>query len=444
MLRPLKKNLDSAMRSAYLRFGKAITLLTFAIISAQPSYAINLLQAYDAALTNSDILRSSIATKQAAQAQTDVARGAWLPQVSGNIGASSAFGDLPYRQKSTVNVDWGISVSQSIINPGLNTQIELAEIEALRSDVNFESTNLQLLADVAKTYLAVLNAKEQISATNALITFLQSQRKTISAQYEVGLVTRSTVEQVQAQLDSAKAQLAANQAAVNIALSDFYRVTGQSQAPSLSPGKRSLPQLASQDIDYWITQALRYNLQIQNSELNYASADKQVDAAKAAQQPTMNLQGSYGGRVDDGFNNDSGRISLNLNIPIYTGGANMARSKAAAYGRESARYQKNAATYQVEQQVRSLFLNLQAQKAQIAALAQSIKSNQVALESLQAGYEVGTQTIAEVLNAFANLRTSQQSYTLARQNYLLGFINFKQAVGTLSLEDLKKINNALR
>ena len=85
-----------------------------------------------------------------------------------------------------------------------------------------------------------------------------------------------------------------------------------------------------------------------------------------------------------------------------------------------------------------------AEKARVTALKQSVKSNQTALEATEAGFEVGTRTTVDVLDARRRLFEAQTNYARSRYDYILNVLQLQFATGTLDRADLEQINASLR
>ena len=81
--------------------------------------------------------------------------------------------------------------------------------------------------------------------------------------------------------------------------------------------------------------------------------------------------------------------------------------------------------------------------ARVAARRQGITSSQSALDATQAGYEVGTRNIVDVLNAQNQLFTSQRDYANSRYDYVLNMLRLKQQAGQLSPGDINSIDSWL-
>ncbi len=78
------------------------------------------------------------------------------------------------------------------------------------------------------------------------------------------------------------------------------------------------------------------------------------------------------------------------------------------------------------------------------ALKASTVSAQSALEATEAGFEVGTRTMVDVLTSQRDLYRTLSSYASTRYNYVLSGLQLKQAAGTLTREDLLQVNSWLR
>jgi outer membrane protein len=96
-----------------------------------------------------------------------------------------------------------------------------------------------------------------------------------------------------------------------------------------------------------------------------------------------------------------------------------------------------------ERETRDAYLGVIAEKARVSALKQAVKSNQTALEATEAGFEVGTRTTVDVLDARRRLFESQRDYARSRYDYLINIVRLKSAAGLLTAPDLAQINGFL-
>jgi outer membrane protein len=81
--------------------------------------------------------------------------------------------------------------------------------------------------------------------------------------------------------------------------------------------------------------------------------------------------------------------------------------------------------------------------SRVQARKQSIVSSQSALDATQAGYEVGTRNVVDVLNAQNTLFAAQRDYYNSRYDYILNLLRLKEQAGLLSPEDVITLDSFL-
>jgi outer membrane protein len=81
--------------------------------------------------------------------------------------------------------------------------------------------------------------------------------------------------------------------------------------------------------------------------------------------------------------------------------------------------------------------------SRIAARTQSIISSKSSLDATQAGYEVGTRNVVDVLNAQNTLFGAQRDYANSRYDYILNMMRLKEQAGLLSPEDVMRLDSSL-
>jgi outer membrane protein len=99
---------------------------------------------------------------------------------------------------------------------------------------------------------------------------------------------------------------------------------------------------------------------------------------------------------------------------------------------------------EVDKNVRDAFRAVNQTIARVKALKTAIVSTQSALEATQAGYEVGTRTIVDVLNRQRDLYAAQRDYAVARYQHLVASLALKQAAGNITREDVQQVNALLK
>ena len=137
-------------------------------------------------------------------------------------------------------------------------------------------------------------------------------------------------------------------------------------------------------------------------------------------------------------------FSVRMDAPLYTGGFVSAERKIAQQeliqAQENLLYTQRSTT----QQARSQHLKVHTNSARVEARAQGIVSARSALEATEAGYDVGTRNIVDLLISQRLLYRAQRDYANARYDYILSMLNLKEVAGLLSPDDINKLNTWMK
>ena len=134
---------------------------------------------------------------------------------------------------------------------------------------------------------------------------------------------------------------------------------------------------------------------------------------------------------------------MQFSLPIFAGGGTSSRVREAVYLHRASREQLQRVTRETERQSRDAYLGVLAEESRVQALEQAVASSRTALEATQAGFDVGTRTIVDVLNSQFSLYVAITNYYQSRYDYILNVLRLKQAAGTLQVQDLEEIDQFL-
>ena len=96
-----------------------------------------------------------------------------------------------------------------------------------------------------------------------------------------------------------------------------------------------------------------------------------------------------------------------------------------------------------ERATRDAYMSINSDISRVQALRQALESSQVALQATEAGFEVGTRTTIDVLDARRLLFQAQTNYYRSRYDYIIAVLQLKLAAGSLSVDDLQEVNGRL-
>jgi outer membrane protein len=100
---------------------------------------------------------------------------------------------------------------------------------------------------------------------------------------------------------------------------------------------------------------------------------------------------------------------------------------------------QRAAVREAQNAFRAVLAGIQ----EVQAFDQAEISAESALEATQAGFEVGTRTIVDVLIAQQRRFQAQRDNSVARHAYIVRHLRLKSVAGLLSSEDLRVVNQLL-
>ncbi|MAS09489.1 TolC family outer membrane protein [Salinisphaera sp.] len=459
------------------------TVAAFAALALWPGAAAfaaqNLLDTYDQALRNDTELLSARAESGAASARYRQARGQLLPQLSatanysqvtqdqrfestdgdGGFGGAAGFFGGDSGESTSDQQSYSLDLTQPLFNW---TAWQNKDAAAARSDeaaLSLSMAEQQLIVRVAEAYFDVLAARDALTAAREQQRSINSQLDRAQAAFEAGLDPITDQQEAQSSLDSAivdaidaENQLAASRDAL-IAL------TGR--APDALSGidvDEDMPDKTA-EVDHrnredWLAVALERSPQVAASRAAWRAAREDIAAQRGGHLPTLNLVGSVGrseqlspfgaGSGQLNIINETQSIGLQLEMPLFSGGATRAAVSEAEYNAEQARLDLIAARRQLLIDINDAHRSVATTARRLAALDRAIASGETALEAAQAGYRLGNRTILDVIEAQITLVQRRADRKQAWYDHALARLRLRRAAGVLDFNELARINARLR
>ncbi len=428
---------------------KAYRLLLAGMVAAlfgQPVGAEDLLQVYHQSMESDPALKAAAASRQATQEAKPQARALLLPSVGVTASRGSTFGVVGVSTGSDGGNthSYAIGLTQPVYNRASQVQQRLAEETIKQADTDFNNAQNDLILRVAQGYFGVLAAIDNLTFATAEKNAFARQLEQANRRFEVGLATITDVYDAQARFDGAvSSEIDAINKLAN-ARELLRQLTGQDYAQlNLLSERMPLALPNPNDPEQWVRMALDNNLTLRSAGFGVEQARENIQLQKAGHYPSLDLNANRAD-VDTAFTRTiSSQVNLQLTIPLYSGGAVSSRSRQVAYNYEASRQNLENLQRDAVRTVRNAYRGQETSISQIKALDQTRVSTRSALEATQAGYEVGTRTIVDVLNAERNVYLAEREYAAARYSYIANFLVLKQAAGQLSEEDMVEINGWL-
>ncbi len=430
---------------------KLIPLLFCPLLGFSTAHGENLIQVYEAALTNDAQIRAARASRNSAMEAKPQARAQLLPTIGLSADAYQTHSDI--KDAGAGSEDYGsssasISLSQPIFRREYWIQLTQADQQVERAEAQLSSAEQTLMVRTAQAYFNVLSAQDTLEFAKAETEAISRQLDQAKQRFEVGLIAITAVHEAQAAYDQSRADLIAAENALGDAWEALREII-HVRVPSLAALTPDLPlnPPQPQDIEQWSSMAQQQNLDIMAAQKDMEIARENVSFQGAGHLPTLDLVGSHS--VDRtgsslGTDADTSSIGVELNIPLFAGGGVMSRTRQAEYDLEVAQEGLDAKRRAVDRQVRDAYRGVLASISQVEALKASTLSAQSALEATEAGFEVGTRTMVDVLSSQRDLYRTRSNYANVRYNYILSGLLLKQAAGILTRNDLERVNGWLQ
>jgi len=458
-----------------MRF-RSLPLAVLLALGAPAVHADDLMQIYQEARTSDPTLAGAEATKLATDENVDQARSALLPQIAAALsftrttGGSNSPSFVPdpndpnggnelvlATSETAYSRSLGTTLDQSLVDVSRWTALKSSKYIAQAGSATYDAAQQSLLINTAQTYFQVLTSLDALKYADANEKALNRQLEQAQQRFEVGLAAITDVNDAKAQHDAAVASVIFNQNQVDQAREAVRQLTNK-EPGEFKKLRENLPldHPNPDDPKAWVELALHQNPTLTSSSFQVEAANQNINTARAGHLPVLNAQLGYsraptwadtdfrGGTFHSSSDPKWGSsVGVVLSVPIFSGGFTQSRVRQAIYNRDFAQDQYEVTRRQVEAATRNNFRSVIAGASEVEATKAAVVSAQSSVEATQAGYEVGTRTIVDVLISQQTLLQAQSNYSTARHTFVINGLLLKQAAGVIEVKDLELINALL-
>ena len=345
--------------------------------------------------------------------------------------------------------------SQPLFDMSKWYRYKAAKTASKRSEITFAGQQQALILRSAEAYFDILQAVDTLSTRQAEEKAFSHQLEQIKQKFDVGLTAITEVHEAQAVYDNAIANRLTAEGNLNISFEALEVLTGRS-FDELSPLKTDFPTRGPtpNNRNEWEQMALEKNIDLLVAKFTETESQYNYQSSKSGHYPTLNANARYSDNEQGGFNENNPRINpdrltetfsvgVELDIPIFNGLDTSSKRRQAKHELHESEERRKKARRDAIQNTRTKFMNLTTFVATIKARKQAIVSNTSALEATQAGYEVGTRDLVDVLNAQRNLFRAKNDYSDTLYSYIMTSLELKEAAGILNPDDIDKLDSWL-
>jgi len=427
--------------------------------------AVDLIGVYELAQSHDAEIRAAEQRLSAAGEIPVQARASLLPTVTASVGATqgsstTTIAGTELDSEDTDTERWGVTLRQSIYDDANYGRLDRGRAEFSVAEAQYREAWQAFLFRVSQRYFDVLTALDSVRFAKAEETALKRQFEQAEQRFEVGLAAVTDMHEARAVYDAARARVITAENAVEDARDALREVAGawfENFARLAQDIPLEMPQPA--DVEEWVARALELNPQLlqQRSQVDVAQADLRI--ARAGHLPTLGLEAGYTNFTNNEWvgrdpatqeplgsatlENDSWEVGITLNIPIFSGFATQSRRHQAGFSLRAADATLSQTERSIKRQTETAFRAIVAGIQEVEARRQALVSADSALEATNAGFEVGTRTIVDVLNAEQRFFQAERNYSDARHQFILNQLRLRQSAGVLEEDDLAWVNQLL-
>ena len=427
----------------------AAAFFAAAVMVAVPNLASaeGLASIYEQARSSDPQFQQDIADLNARQELLPQAKAGLRPNASLN----STFDAIDNRNTNDQyrELTYGISLRQPLYRHSRSQAVDQADAQVSQAQAEFAFAEQELILRVAERYFAVLDAREALDAAEANLEAIQRQLDQAEQRFEVGVIARTDVEEARAQADLARAERLQAEDDLASQREELRELTNRApgELDAVRSGISLTPPEPAESAS-WRAQAEEENRQLAAARFAAQAAMEGIDVQRGGRLPTADLVAGYNRSREYGKNGreaEANRLSagVELNVPLYQGGEVSSGIREAQFRYTEAREALEQTRRTVARNAANAYRGVLTALERVRALDQARVSTRTAVEATEAGFEVGTRTIVDVLNAQRELFNAERDYEQARHAYLLNTLRLQQAAGTLTEADLERVNALL-
>lgn len=423
-----------------LKIGIAAAFMIFGYSSVSAQQQVSLQEAIKQALQNKAEAKKAALQIKKAEYKIDEARAGALPQISATAGLTYnpviqesllEFGGE--RIRAQLGQPWvstaSVQVQQAIFDQRVFTGLKAAKSTREFYVLNAQLTNEQIIENVATAYYQVFVQVENLKTIEVSYTNTEKVRNVIKSLVNNGLAKAIDLDRTNVQLTNigSSKQTLINSVELSKNALKFYM--GVPISTDIELEEKSIepkPELLASNVNL----DDRTEIRVLNKNRELLQFNKK--ATEAYLYPTVGLVANYGwgGQgskfpLTNGINNgvlwsDYSAIGLNVNIPIFTGGATKAKIQQAEIDIQDLDVDIQNTQLSLSLDYKNAITNMENSIINIQSMKDNVDLAERVQQNTQSNYQYGLATLTEVLD-------SENALTQAKQNYSNALLDYKQA-----------------
>jgi outer membrane protein len=428
--------------------------------------AEDLLDIYREAVANDPVLATAEARRLVVAEGVPQARAALLPQLSAGLSLqqfhpgyagvtneNSANPDIASGGGHSRQRDLSFTLDQTVLDLSKFARERQAKLTAEAQNATYEGELQDLFVRATTAYFNVLVAQDQVEVFRSYEDAYKQQYDQATTLFKQGLAPQADLTQSEAYYLYIKSSRVDAETALKDARRALQQLTGK-QPGTLKTLRDDIPmeRPSPDNADAWVEQAMRQNPSVLAASRLVRADEHSINAARAGHLPTLNLAvgydkaGAWSNRLPGTASYGTGTttVGLVLAVPIFSGGLTQSQVRQAIHQRDADQGDLESVRRQTARDTYNYFNLVEAGIEQVKDARNAVDSAKKALASMRAGYDIGTQSLTNVVVAIQTLAEIRSQYTALRHQFILNKLLLKRTVGAATLQDVEDINRLLQ
>ncbi|WP_226805089.1 TolC family protein [Agriterribacter humi] len=351
----------------------------------------------------------------------------------------SDFGFIAAQFGTKFSATAGVSLSQIVFDGQVFVGLQARETLIKFQEKKAEITEEAIRANIYKVYYQLVVSKTQIALLDANIELLNKLQHDTRIMHENGFAEKLDLDKLSVQLANLQTEKVSALNQVQNGYLGLKVLMGM-------PVKDSLmltDSLNDEQIKNGILELSEFNYtqrrDYQYADLGVALGEFDVRRYKLSKLPTLNLNGYYNKSAQrnkfdflgDGSWFNVSAVSLQLNIPIFTGMAANARIAKAKLALEQSLNQREALKINIDNEIESARNNFSTAVSTMDYQKKNMELAETVFQQTKKKFEIGTGSNTEITQAQTDMKAAQTNYINALYNAIIARIDYIKATGRL-------------
>ncbi|MBI2788574.1 MAG: TolC family protein [Elusimicrobia bacterium] len=295
------------------------------------------------------------------------------------------------------------------------------------AELSLERARQLLYGDVARAYLDLLGAQDDIRIREALVSITQNRVADLKEFRKVGRARASELLAAESQLAANLAQLETSRAAEQVAQFKLAFLTGLDQR--LTPAPVPAEAAAIPALDAALAKA-RVRADVEARREEASAAERNVKVASRARWPVISLDANYYFRRPPSFTSDvKWDATITGSLPLYGGGEIGSQTRQQEARLKARRAALAEGVRLAELEARSAHQRLRSSVAVTAALDKAERLAEENARAQSSDYRLGQVTNLEVLGSLNSLQQTRLQQNAARIDAYWSRVQLEVAAG---------------